>query len=187
VKRSVVIDPVFASLFAAWIGFLIQSQISVGILPLMAWGWILSGCLIGYDLLTRDIQVVSDLKLRKTVRSPLVLATACLGIILGFTQFNVDARFRSAVESGDTSQIKESVQLWPQSVSRMNAATRVLLKFGTPDQSLEIARLAIDFNPRNFEAWNEMYLQPNATVGERNRAFTRMKELDPNNSKLNSL
>jgi hypothetical protein len=48
-----------------------------------------------------------------------------------------------------------------------------------------IAREAVVFNRMNFEAWKELYLQPNATEQERADALATMKKLDPFNPNLN--
>jgi hypothetical protein len=47
-----------------------------------------------------------------------------------------------------------------------------------------IAREAVVFNPMNYEAWRELYLQPNATQSERENALLTMRKLDPLNPNL---
>ena len=45
----------------------------------------------------------------------------------------------------------------------------------------------IDFNPNNYEAWRELILQPAASQEERDKAFKKMKELDPYNPNLKQI
>jgi hypothetical protein len=98
--------------------------------------------------------------------------------------FIADTQFRSTVRSGDVNKIMVAVQKWPQSVENMNFVTSLFRQGGFPDQSLSIAWKAVKVNPKNFEAWQQLYLSPNAPESERKAALTKMKELDPLNPTL---
>ena len=58
VKRSAGFDSVFAGLVAVWIAYQAQSIISLNQLGLAVWGWIISGLIIGYEINTREVEVV---------------------------------------------------------------------------------------------------------------------------------
>jgi len=77
-----------------------------------------------------------------------------------------------------------AVQKWPQSVENMNFVTSLFRKGGFPDQSLSIARKAVKVNPKSFEAWQQLYISPNATEAERMDAFAKMRDIDPLNPTL---
>ena len=64
------------------------------------------------------------------------------------------------------------------------ANTLFLLKSNLPEQALEVARSAIKFNPNAITAWSLIYMNPNATENERNRALSEILRLDPNNKQL---
>jgi hypothetical protein len=42
----------------------------------------------------------------------------------------------------------------------------------------------VALNPRNFEAWQQIFLSQNAPEAERNAALMKMREMDPFNSTL---
>jgi len=51
-------------------------------------------------------------------------------------------------------------------------------------QGIEVARGAVKFNPRSFEAWQVISVNPLSSQSERDGALAKMKELDPLNSEL---
>jgi hypothetical protein len=107
-----------------------------------------------------------------------------IGLGIALPLMVADATFRSTVKSGDVIKIEASVRQWPQSVTRLTYVAQILREANLTDRSIVIAREAVEFNPMNFEAWRELYLQPNATEQERVDALATMKKLDPFNPNL---
>jgi len=183
IKRSTTFDYNFAALFASWVGYTAQSIISIQQIGIAIWGWVLAGAIIGYEINSRKDQPV---KLSNRDASEVLAGSAglILGLIISLPPFIADAQFRSTVLKGEITKIESALQRWPQNVSNMNFASDLFRKGGFPDQALDMARKAVALNPRNFEAWQQIFLSQNAPESERNAAQMKMKEMDPFNSTL---
>ena len=182
IRRSTGFDVGFAAVLGAWVAYLAQSLISINQLGLAVWGWVMMGVIIGYEINTREkIEVIKIKPVYSTVAIGMGLI---IGLGVGLPLMVADASFRSTVKTGDVIKIEASVRQWPQSVTRMTLAAQILREGNLPERSIVIAREAVLFNPMNFEAWKELYLQPNATEQERAEALATMKKLDPFNPNL---
>lgn len=183
IKRSTTFNYNFAALFASWVGYTAQSVISIQQIGIAIWGWVLAGAIIGYEINSRKDQPVK-LANRDASEVLAVSAGLIIGLIISLPPFIADAQFRSTVLKGDITKIESALQRWPQNVSNMNFASDLFRKGGFPDQALNMARKAVAVNPRNFEAWQQIYLSQNAPEAERKRALIKMREMDPFNSTL---
>jgi hypothetical protein len=70
---------------------------------------------------------------------------------------------------------------YPESTVRYSLIGQELLKSGLTQQSLELARAGIKFNPYSPGLWALILVNPNAQKGERLEAKERILELDPLN------
>ena len=182
IRRSERFEASFAAILGAWVAYLAQSVISLNQLSLAAWGWILMGAIIGYEINGRDKIVI---KINKSKYSSAAIGMGLIiGLGLGLPLMLVDANFRSTVKSGDVLKIEASVRQWPKSVTRMTYVAQLLREGNLPERSIVISREAVEFNSMNFEAWRELSLQPNTTESERKKALETMKKLDPFNPNL---
>jgi O-antigen ligase len=183
IRRSSSFNFVFAGIFGSWVAYTAQSMISVNQIGIAIWGWVLSGAIIGYEINGRSEKVPIT---SKNAASEILAISGglILGLLLTMPFFIADAQFRSTVRSGDVNKIMVAVQRWPQSFENMNFITSLFRQGGFPEQSLIIARQAVELNPRSFEAWQQLSISPNATESERVAAFAKMKELDPLNPTL---
>ena len=183
IRRSATFDFAFAGIFGAWVAYTAQSLISVSQIGIAIWGWVLSGAIIGYEINSRSKR--EPVVLKNDVSEILAVSGGLiLGLLLTMPFVISDTQFRSTVTSGDVNKIMVAVQRWPQSFENMNFITSLFRQGGFPDQSLIIARQAVELNPRSFEAWQQLSISPNATESERVAAFAKMKELDPLNPTL---
>jgi O-antigen ligase len=183
IKRSTSFDYNFAALFAAWVAYTAQSVISIQQIGIAIWGWILAGAIIGYEINSRKDQPVK-LANRDASEVLAVSAGLIIGLIISLPPFIADAQFRSTVLKGEITKIESALERWPQNVSNMNFASDLFRKGGFPDQALNMARKAVAVNPRNFEAWQQIFLSQNAPEAERKAALIKMREMDPLNSTL---
>ena len=183
IRRSTTFDFTFAGIFGAWVAYTAQSLISVSQIGIAIWGWVLSGAIIGYEINSRSKREPVALK-NDASEILAVSGGLILGLLLTMPFVISDTQFRSTVRSGDVNKIMASVQRWPQSVENMNFATSLFRQGGFPDQSLIIARQAVKLNPRSFEAWQQLYVSPNASEAERVNALAKMRALDPLNPTL---
>jgi O-antigen ligase len=183
IRRSNTFDYAFAGVFGAWVAYTAQSLISVNQIGIAIWGWVLSGAIIGYE--TNSRTNIEKVPIKNKATDVLAISGGLIiGLIFTMPFFIADAQFRSTVISGDVNKIMAAVQKWPQSVENMNFVTSLFRQGGFPDQSLSIARKAVTVNPKSFEAWQQLYLSPNAPESERKAALAKMKELDPLNPTL---
>jgi hypothetical protein len=150
---------------------------------LAIWGWVLSGAIIGYEINTR--KEYSDTLVSKPVTERVAISFGLvIGIIISLPLLLVDGQFRSTVKAGDVIKIEQNLDQWPQSVIRMNLAAQIFIDGGFADRALKISQKAVKVNPRNFEAWEKIYITPQADQSAKSQALAKMRELDPLNPNL---
>jgi O-antigen ligase len=181
IKRSQEFNSSFVAIFACWFAYLAQSTISIFSFANEVIGWTLAGIIVGFEILTRD-PLESNLLEKKVSYLPAVSVASIIGLFFVSTYVQSELKFKSAIEKGEVNLIVEKVKGWPMRNDRFYLVTQLLEKGGFPDRSIEIAREAVLLWPNNFEAWQLLYFSPNATVSEKDVAFSMMKKLDPLNS-----
>jgi hypothetical protein len=201
--RSKVYDPIFVSISVAWLGYQLQSIISINQIGLAIWGWVLTGALIAYERNTRDLNSREDVKTtpalknkgknlsKSSVVSPGLLAGIgmVIGAIIASPPLASDTKWRSA-------QLAQSVSLLEASLtpSFMNPqhATRYLLSIqafegsNLPELAHKYAQAAVKFDSDSFELWKVFYLLSASTPEEKSIALENMKRLDPLNPDVTS-
>jgi O-antigen ligase len=190
-RKSTGFDGVGLALITTWIAYLIQSTISINQLGLAIWGWVLGGAIIGYDFY-RDRADAPRVRGRGAKRldqvPPQVLLTGALGIVVGVLlaiwPVVKDASFRSALVSSDAIEIERAVSGFPQGSYYYTYASGVFLENKLNEKALEMAKKAIEINPRDFNAWKLYIANPSISQSQRSEAIAKMKELDPFNNTL---
>ena len=175
---------VFIPVFTAWIAYLSQSMISTGHLALSFWGWVLPGLLIGFEIKTREKSLPDKISLDAFQTPVAIFLGGAIGLGIGLPLLIADASFQSSVKSGVVSKIEASIEKWPRSTERINIVSELLRVGNLPENSIVIARKAVEFNSLNFESWQELSNQSDATDEERQKALDMMKKLDPFNPNL---
>jgi hypothetical protein len=198
VLRSKKYDPIFVAISVAWLGYQLQSLISINQIGLAIWGWVLTGALIAYERNTRvlvqeDVSELSSKRASKakhdghsSLLSPGLVAGVgmVLGAIIASPPLASDTKWRSA-------QVAQSVTLLEGSLSPsfMNPqhATRYLISIqafegsGLPELAHKYAREAVKFDQDNFDLWKVFYLIQASTTEEKALALENMKRLVPLN------
>jgi O-antigen ligase len=183
IKRETEFNFGFAGVIGAWVAYLSQSIISINQIGLAIWGWVLSGAIIGYEINTREGangSILNGIRGEKLAIGVGII----LGLMITLPVLISDGQFRSSIKQGDVLKIEKNLNNWPQSVTRMNTAAQIFIEGGFADRALVISQKAIEINPRNYEAWEKIYLNPVAGINIKNLAFQKMKELDPLNPTL---
>lgn len=197
-SRTLDFDPIFSGLFAVWVAYQAQSLISLNQLGLAIWGWIISGLLIGYEINTRpnvtepqtaNARKVKGLEHRKIER---LKASSILGmfiglifgITVGIQPLVASAKYKTAIESGNSQTYLDSVNVFPKDFIRTVQVVQNLENYGFKDQAVEVIRPAVILFPDSYEIWNAFSQLSKATSEELERALKEMKRLDPNNPKL---
>jgi hypothetical protein len=85
------------------------------------------------------------------------------------------------MSSGLVDRVYNSALKWPQDSYRYSAVALQLEQNQLYAESISLARFAVDYNPRSYDAWSLIAGFKNATPEERSSAKLMMIKLDPNN------
>jgi hypothetical protein len=196
VKRTAGFEPVFAGLVAVWIAYQAQSIISLNQLGLAVWGWIISGLIIGYEINTREVEVVQKQgpkgKSASAMATQKVLPATAVGIFvgllvglaLGVPTLNTATKYKTGLESGDAITVQKIASIWPQDASRSAQIALILNENKLPEQALAVVQDAKGKFPDSYDVWKVLASLPNAPAADIAAAKAQMKRLDPNNPDL---
>ena len=197
-KRTRKYDPIFVALSVAWIGYQLQSLISINQIGLAVWGWALTGALVAYEASQRRASTSTNseegskksgrsvkTKQSEVISSPLIAGLGLVvGLILATPPISADMAWFKATNSGNLVEVEKALKpsyLHPQSSERLVNMVALLENSQLFDKAHEYARKATEFNPENFDSWNALYSVKNSTPEEKELALKNMKRLDPNN------
>jgi hypothetical protein len=183
VRREKEFNYSFAGIAGAWVAYLAQSVISINQIGLAIWGWVLSGVIIGYEIKTRNIAPSAAVR-TSSMEWVVGYLSVIIGLVVSLPLVLADGQFRSTVKAGDVIKIEQNLERWPQSVIRMNAAAQIFIDGGFADRALVISQKAVKLNPRNFETWEKVYLNPESDENTKAQALSKMRELDPFNPNI---
>jgi len=194
IRSSKTYLPTYASVFAAWMGYLAQSVISVNQLGLAIWGWILMGILLGINRNTNSDQLeIVDKKPKKATKievesSPTLILVgflgALLGVVLSILPIKSSLDYMSSLRSGDVHQLMSNALQRPIQAERILNIAMLFNANKFEDNSLELLRRAVILYPNKFEIWQALSVMTNATPSEKSEALIQMKRLDPHNTDL---
>ena len=193
--RTRTYDPIFVALATAWVGYQIQSIISINQIGLAVWGWLLTGALISYEFITRksgeDQLNQNKIMFQKNrTRENQSTATlfgalgAILGLLIALPPLTADAKWRSAQLARTEIAITESMQqsLFNPGNSMKYANNIISLNQAQfLEQAHKYSLEAVKWNPESFELWRINYFMTNSTEAEKQIALRNMKRLDPQN------
>jgi hypothetical protein len=176
-------NPKIAALFSLFIVFQAQSLISPISIPILIWGMVMSGSIIG---LASNSMYKDDLvdKKTKTRLNLLSLSSFFLSLIILFPYFNSDRLQLLAMNKGDGDLAIKVAKMYPESVVRYSTLTRALLDSGLIVPALDLARSAVEFNPNSPALWALLLINPSAPIDERRAAREKLLILDPLNEEV---
>lgn len=195
-RRTKSYDPVLVALTVAWIGYQLQSIISINQIGLAVWGWVLTGALISYEYIKNrehgtnvtDSSGKNRARVKaktEVISSPLIAGLgAVIGLILACPPISADMAWYRATGSGNFAEVQKALTpsyLHPRSSERLVNVIGILENSKLFDQAHEYALTATRYNPENFDSWNALYSVKNSTESERALALQNMKRLDPHN------
>jgi O-antigen ligase len=193
-KRSKGFDPVFAGLVGGWVAFQAQSIISINQIGLAIWGWVLSGLIIGYEINTRNVEVVETVVKKGRVSGKPAQSSAgsvvalfvalVLGVLVGMPPYVASAKFKSALETSNPIVVEQAAYIWPIDSSRMIQVAVTLNDNKLEAQGLQVALDATTKFPDNYSVWALLDLMKSATAEQKAQAQREMKRLDPLNPNL---
>jgi len=191
-KSEVRFDLVGAGLVSCWMAFFVQSLISVNQIGVAIWGWVLGGAIIGYDrFLSQEREFGKDK--RESIEaslSPRVVLSTFLGFLIGLGisvwPFQKDVEFASALETRNAITIQNAALQWPRDSFYTAYASEIFVSNELYRPALQLARVAVQQNPRDYFAWQLILNNPISSEAQKNHALDRMRILDPWNSDIRS-
>ena len=199
-RRTREFNPLFVALSVAWIGYQLQSIISINQIGLAVWGWVLTGALVAYEsrfsregekTYGSDKTPQSRKSSYETFSSPLVAGLGVVaGLILAAPPISGDMAWFRATSSGNFVEVEKALKpgyLHPQDTSRLVNVVSILENSKLYDQALQYALRATEFNPENFDSWSALYSVQKSTPEQKSVALANMRRLDPHNPELEKL
>ena len=197
-------DVTFVSLTIGWVCYQVQSIISINQVGLAICGWILGGCLIAYEISTREnvtapIENSKNKSKRKSKQnslqfffSPQLVAVQAglLGLLLAIPPLNADLKWKAAANAGSLPDIEKVLQpsyLMPYDSNRNSTIVLSLEQSKLYDQAVKYARYNVEYNPESFDAWRTLYSLSLTTPEERIKAKAQLIRLDPLNPEIKLL
>jgi len=176
-------DATIVSLFSAWAAFQMTTVISPGNLVTMHWNAIISGAIIGIAKSISSNQVSIPKVSESNVKSFSLVnfVFSVIALVIMFPAFNVDRMQLAGMQTGDANLVMRATTSYPESTLRYSLISRELLDSGLSQQSLELARAGVEFNPYSAGLWALILVNPSAQISEKLEAKERILELDPLN------
>jgi hypothetical protein len=191
----------FIGLSTAWICYQVQSLISINQIGLAIWGWLLGGAVIAYERTTRVKNIDSEKtsesgqkKNRKNIKQSVGLSPsmvgvlgAVLGLLITVPPYSADARWKTAIASGNLEQVEKALTpsyLSPQSSFRYASAVQLFESSKLYDQAYKYAKIGVTFNPNYFDAWKVLYYIQKSTPEDKALAQSNLERLDPKNTNI---
>jgi hypothetical protein len=194
--RSKDYDVIAISLTVAWIGYQVQSIISINQIGLAIWGWCLTGALVGYERATRENSEItltskvqpksSSRKIESAPANTVVLAAifSLIGLLIALPPLAADSKWRKAQTSTTVEAVEASMKsslFNPQNSIKYQMNIQILEQSGFPDLAHKYALQATNWNPESYDLWRMLYLIRNSSASEKALAVKNMKRLDPLN------
>ncbi len=196
-------DGTFVAIAVAWIGYQVQSIISINQIGLAVWGWLLGGTLIAYERKTRTYiskdntdETVSKGKINRKkshASDPKVVLSAAIcalvGLVIALPPMASDSKWKKSLNGQSVQAIEESMRASffnPQNVNKYVTNIQLLEKNNFQDLAHKYALEAVKWNPQSYDSWRFVYFVAKSTPAERELALSKMKELDPLNPDVTS-
>ncbi|CAN1644213.1 hypothetical protein MCERH3_00057 [Candidatus Nanopelagicaceae bacterium] len=195
-RTSRAYEPIFVTLTVIWATYVLQSVISINQIGLAVWGWVTSGALIAYEILSRKSDGVPEsknlLSNKRITRQNEEFVTpnliAGIGLLIGFfvalPPLSGDVKWKSALDSKNITKVEAAMvpsYLNPASSFRYGSVVSLLSENGFNDAAYKYAKIAVEYNPDFSDAWRQLYSLPQSSPAEKENALKNIKRLDPNN------
>ena len=187
-------DPNFVAIFAIWIGFTVQSIISINQLGLVVWGWVFGGLILGAKYKEDDIGKLrlnnSNLSRKKTGVDGFTTVVAIIGLLGGMIAWPIlraDHQFKLAIDSKKALALYDAANSWPPITKKMILVTAVLDQNKIYKEAKILSQRTVQISPDSFEAWMIYANNPLVTDSEMVEIKKQLLRLDPNITKLGGI
>ncbi len=190
-------DPIFISLFVAWLGYQLQSLISINQIGLAVWGWVLSGALLGYMKTLQKTITPANIESKQKGKissiqqfvSPQLAAgiAIVIGGLISVPPLAGDMKWLAAQKSGVAMELEKSMKqgyLNPLNSYMYLINVQIFENSNLNDLAHKYALDAVKFNPDYFDAWRLLSQLRNTSEEERQEALANMRRLDPKNPEI---
>jgi hypothetical protein len=198
VRRQKGYDPILVVLTTSWIGYQLQSIISINQIGLAIWGWVLTGAAISYERISREEVAgtkTSESKQQGSSRKrnaeseqmkAVLISGLCglIGLLAALPPFTADSKWRSGQLSQSVEALQETMKssyFNPSNSMKYMINVQILEQSNLPELAHRYALEAVKWNPEAFDLWKTLYLVKNSTPQEKAIALENMKRLDPLN------
>jgi O-antigen ligase len=180
-------DQNFVAIFAVWIGFTVQSIISINQLGLAVWGWVFGGLILGVKYAEKSQGDATPNNLIRKKRKldadnfTLVIAiVALLGCIASLPVMLADQKFKLAVDSKKALDLYNSANSWPPITKKMVLVTAILNENKIYKEAKILSQRTLKINPDSFEGWIVYSQNPLVSELEMAEIKRQLLRLDPN-------
>ena len=192
IKRQVHFDPYFSALFSAWIAYLIQAGVSINQIGVGIWGWLFTGALVGYELVTRDQSEKPRSKGPPGIHSKVLSASASLvgivgfavGFVLAFVPLKADMDFKEAIQNGTLEDRFSAARGLGSTAFHLELTLDGAIKANDERLTSEVMYELLRRHPRDFMAWRVKQVLATSSPEEREEAYQRLKAMDPHNPEI---
>ena len=180
--KSKQLDSTFLTLFGLWLAFNFQSLISVNVIGLSIWGFIVSGALLGYTVESKPFNYSGAFKKSSFQIKAATLVTSTFLIISGCSIFIKDIIWSDAIRKMDVDKILTTTKSWPQDSSQIDATTDFLVKATKLSAANELSEYAITFDDDNYYFWENKLNLTNKSSDSERLILSKIRKLEPNYS-----
>jgi O-antigen ligase len=171
-----------------WMGYHIQSFVTVTQIGVAIWGWIFTGLLIAQcqGVLNFDSMPIKPSKFRLpwSLKRDLVVSLGLLIVsltllIASWIHLRQEAAFYTAARQTDGLKLKAITLTWPHSTHRTILTTEAFSNGGYENFALEIASYGVAVNPRSYLLWKHIYSNPESSKEQRAEAYKALLIIEP--------
>lgn len=198
-KKNRKFDPILLALFVPWLGYQLQSLISINQLGLAVWGWLLGGAIIGYVRKDASYQQSPKLETKKIGKGKIVAETnqllpastvlsiftmTIIGILISLPPFIADAKMRTLMSGkGDSTAWISHSKSFPVDMSRLNRSIVALANSGFNVLAAELALYGTTRFPNDYASWYSLYELSGPGTPDSEVYRKKLHEIDPFNPK----
>jgi len=166
---------------AIWAGFQVQSFVSINQIGIAIWGWTLIGVMaaVGKEKTEKVNLKVNKIKSSRRAKSLLGILIILLSWLPALSPLSRDAKFLALAKEADGLGLKQLVTSWPKDSARMIFVAQGLGNAGLGPESLSVITDGNQHNPNNYQLWEMLAKNSNASPLQKNIAVREMKRLDP--------
>lgn len=192
IQKSNGFDLFFTLATMVWVGFQIQSMISINSLGIGIWGWTISGSIIGYSIWRENDQHNRQSPEKKNSLQSLsqdnwktisvTFVAGVLGVVIALTPYRAASNFLNALKTQNVEVIINAASSKPFDRTRFLYVADILNQNQMYAESLKILTLGVEIFPDSYDIWQQISKNPAISQEQKAKAVNELKRLDPNNS-----